>query len=61
MMKFLIFIAVLAIAVQYTAADTPANCTFMDAEGDWIFYESDRLYDNKISCNGSGKLKIVIK
>jgi len=32
------------------AADTPANCTFEDVEGSWIFYESERSQGSNIDC-----------
>lgn len=32
------------------SADTPANCTFEDVEGIWIFSETERDGDNSIDC-----------
>ena len=35
-------------------SDTPANCTFEDVEGSWIFYESERSQGNNIDCSKNG-------
>jgi len=32
-------------------SDTPANCTFEDVEGDWIFYETSRNGDPDLDCS----------
>lgn len=32
-------------------ADTPANCTFEDTVGTWMFYESERSQTNQIDCS----------
>jgi len=32
--------------------DTPANCTFQDVEGTWIFYESEQSQGSDIDCSG---------
>jgi len=31
--------------------DTPANCTYDDVEGSWIFYESERSQGSNIDCS----------
>ena len=36
------------------AADTPANCTFDDVQGDWILYETERMGDASIDCDNMG-------
>jgi len=37
--------------VSLTTADTPANCTFEDVEGSWIFYETERSQGSDIDCS----------
>jgi len=46
-----IFLLLLLLTVG-AQADTPANCTYEDVEGGWIFYESERSQDSKIDCMG---------
>ena len=45
--------------------DTPANCTYHDVEGSWIFYESERSYDSSVDCTSGlsavGKVRLVLK
>jgi len=36
---------------QGVNGDTPANCTYQDVAGSWIFYESERSGTNKIDCS----------
>jgi len=46
-------------------SDTPANCTFEDVEGSWIFYESERSQGNNIDCSKNeavvNKLRVDLK
>ena len=46
--------ALLLHAPRPAAADTPANCTYEDVEGAWVFYESERSGDSGIECQGKG-------
>ena len=41
---------VLCFFVGSIQGDTPANCTFEDIRGSWIFYETERNGDNTIDC-----------
>ena len=40
-------------------SDTPANCTYEDIRGNWIFYETERTGDANINCNKIGKTYTV--
>jgi cathepsin C len=37
-------------------ADTPANCTYDDIVGTWIFYESDRGHSSSVDCTNPKNL-----
>lgn len=39
-----------------TMADTPANCTFADVQGEWLFYETARTGDATIDCDNMGPI-----
>jgi len=56
MIPFLLLSAFLTVP---TYADTPANCTFEDVEGSWIFYESERSQGSDIDC--SSQVAVVAK
>lgn len=45
------------------SADTPANCTFDDVQGEWLFYETERTGDAKIDCDNMGPIihKMTVK
>jgi len=55
-MKFYIALVLGPLLVM---SDTPANCTFEDVEGSWMFYESDKNHDNSLDCEA--KLPVVSK
>ena len=46
-------LSLLALGPLLVMADTPANCTFEDVEGSWMFYETDRDNDNSLDCEVS--------
>jgi len=48
----LVWMVALALSATSVVADTPANCTFGDIQGTWIFYESERSQDSNINCAG---------
>ena len=41
--------------VRYVNADTPANCTFQDIAGSWLFFVGVGGHHNTINCTISGK------
>ena len=63
-MKLGIYIA-LALGPLLVMSDTPANCTFEDVEGSWMFYESDKNHDNSLDCEAKvpvvSKTRMVLK
>lgn len=62
-MIFLLLLS--AVLAAPTAADTPANCTFEDVEGSWIFYESERSQGSDIDCTSQvavvAKFRVALK
>lgn len=41
--------------MSYVRSDTPANCTYEEIKGDWVFYEGKRESDSSLNCtNFSG-------
>ena len=47
-------VAVLFLAVaglQSVLGDTPANCTYEDVEGKWVFHVGDTGYNNSLDCS----------
>lgn len=40
-------------AISAALADTPANCTYEDIEGAWIFHAGHSGFDNTIDCQSS--------
>uniref|UniRef100_K1R058 Dipeptidyl-peptidase 1 n=1 Tax=Magallana gigas TaxID=29159 RepID=K1R058_MAGGI len=42
-------------------ADTPANCTYEDIQGRWLFQIGDRGHDNTVNCDSVGKVCIKNK
>ena len=46
------------------AGDTPANCSYQDVEGSWIFYESERSGPSSIDCGAVDavhKVRMILK
>jgi len=39
--------------------DTPANCTYEDVEGQWIFYESERSMGSSLDCSDTRDLSLA--
>ena len=55
--KNLIFNLVLLASIQITIVklDTPANCTYEDIRGVWVFHEGPRLNDKSVNCSAKGE------
>jgi cathepsin C len=52
------FVLVLSIFV-FVKGDTPANCTYEDIRGDWMFKIGSRGHDRTLKCDSFGKCIIV--
>jgi hypothetical protein len=52
---FALLLALVALTSR-VVADTPANCTFEDVKGTWIFQIGSRGHDKTINCTKMGKL-----
>ncbi|KAL7645551.1 UNVERIFIED_CONTAM: hypothetical protein RMT77_003937 [Armadillidium vulgare] len=52
--KRAIFYLVSLLLLHLCTGDTPANCTYEDIKGDWVFYETDRIYGPDINCHDEG-------
>ena len=51
-------IGILLCLLALVAADTPANCTFEDVEGEWVFSIGADDFDRTLNCSGFGKSSI---
>jgi len=43
-----------------TKADTPANCTYEDIRGKWVFHEGPRGNSKNINCSSKGSFSIEV-
>ena len=41
--------------IAFVAADTPANCTYEDVEGTWVFTVGTGGHDRTVNCSSVGK------
>lgn len=48
---FGIFLCLVALVL----GDTPANCTYEDVRGDWVFTIGEGGYDRTLNCSSFGK------
>uniref|UniRef100_A0A4X2KE68 Cathepsin C n=1 Tax=Vombatus ursinus TaxID=29139 RepID=A0A4X2KE68_VOMUR len=50
--------------VRFASSDTPANCTYSDLQGTWVFQvsEGQGFQDNRINCSvlGPPRKKVVV-
>ena len=61
---YLLFSCLATLTVGLAVADTPANCSYQDVEGSWIFYESERSGDSSTDCSSFApvrKVRLVLK
>ena len=60
-----VLLIALSLALGGVLGDTPANCTYQDVEGSWIFYESERSSDSSLDCSRAvdavHKVRLVLK
>lgn len=55
----LICLILISIFVSYSHADTPANCTYGDIEGAWVFSVGSNNNDRTLNCSTSTNLNVV--
>ncbi|KAH8876534.1 Cathepsin C isoform 3 [Schistosoma japonicum] len=58
MLRWMLFGVTVVVCLRLIGADTPANCTYEDARGQWIFHVGD--YKSKCSENLNPKQSIII-
>ena len=51
----LLCVLVLFSPVLFVNGDTPANCTYEDIKGDWMFSVGERGYDRTVKCEHFSK------
>ena len=53
----------LAMVLVGAGADTPANCTFHDVAGSWIFYQTESSGDSSVDCSRGSPVvqKVVVE
>jgi cathepsin C len=42
-------------------SDTPANCTYEDIRGTWVFHEGSRMNDKTVNCSAKIEIKSAFK
>lgn len=55
--SFLAVAICLLFEVNVVNGDTPANCTYDDILGDWVFHIGKDGHDRKLNCTGFGNEK----
>lgn len=49
-------VVVMCTLMSGTMADTPANCTYEDIRGLWVFHEGPRGNDKTVNCSAKGNI-----
>jgi cathepsin C len=52
--KLICYLAFIACCASIAIADTPANCTYEDIRGQWVFHEGPRRNDKTVNCSANG-------
>lgn len=60
-LKLVLSVALFGLFMGSTRADTPANCTYEDVRGLWVFHEGPRGNDKTINCSSKGSNLTLIK
>lgn len=55
----LVFLFGFCCFLDFVASDTPANCTYEDVRGKWVFYMSERGHDKTVDCSKPGMLPVA--
>jgi len=60
MLRSSLCVAVMALGVNLVVGDTPANCTYPDIVGEWVFQIGEGGHDRKLNCTsfGTGSSKL---
>ena len=49
----------LLLLFAYSSADTPANCSYKEITGRWVFFVGEGSKDRTIDCSSFGKTLLV--
>ena len=53
-MTFVQVLAVALLQISLVAGDIPANCSFADIAGEWVFHVGQDGHDNTLNCTNFG-------
>ena len=52
--NLIVLMVIASIQIEIVKLDTPANCTYEDIRGVWVFHEGSRLNDKNVNCSAKG-------